>query len=71
MKNDWIAIIVSLQLGFCFNATLWRFEQGCTEDVGYPLGISIAMAGALFCRIQGNRIRHNAAMEPPMRKESQ
>jgi L-serine deaminase len=65
MKNDWITMIITFQLGFCTNATIWRFAQNCTEDVGYPLGISIAMAAALICRILSNRSRHNArAMTP-------
>ena len=65
MKNDWFTIIITFQLGFCINASLWHFEQGRTEDIGYPLGISIAAAVALICRILVNRSRHNTLLDQP------
>lgn len=59
MKTDWVTIIISFQLGFCFNASAWRIAQNKTDDLGYPLGIAIAMAAALLYRILANRSRHN------------
>lgn len=61
MKTDWLTIIISFQLGFCLNASTWRVAQDKTDDLMYPLGITIAMTAALFCRIMVNRSRHNIA----------
>jgi len=63
MKTDWLTIIISFQLGFCLNASMWRIVQDKTDDLLYPLWITVAMTAALFCRIMVNRSRHNADVE--------
>jgi hypothetical protein len=59
MKTDWLAIIISFQLGFYLNASMWRIAQDKTDDLLYPLGFTIAMVSALICRIIMNRAPQN------------
>jgi len=59
MKTSWLTIIISFQLGFCLNASMWRITYDKTDDLLYPLWITIGMIAALFCRVMVNRSRHN------------
>jgi glucan phosphoethanolaminetransferase (alkaline phosphatase superfamily) len=60
MKTDWITIIFSFQLGFLLNASIWRIIQDKTDDLGYPIGIAIAIMAALFFRVAVNYSHRNA-----------
>jgi len=50
MKSDTTTMTLCFIFGFCLNASAWRINQDKTDDLAYPLAITIYCLAALIVR---------------------